>query len=122
VVKSEEADVLMPHKGFGARLHKAYDTQNGEVGEFGYPGWYPMVAAYMKNGSGLYVAAHDSDASNKSIIFSRGADISFLTPVENAGVIGKAASGPHYPVVVSAFRGDWWKAAHIYRDWAIKQK
>ena len=122
VVKSGEADVLMPHKGFGARLHKAYDTRNGEVGEFGYPGWYPMVAAYMKNGSGLYLAAHDSDAVNKSVIFSKGAGISFLTPVENDGVPGKAAKGPRYPVVVSAFRGDWWTAAHIYRDWAVKQK
>ena len=122
VVKSAEADVLMPHKGFGARLHKAYDTQKGEVGEFGYPGWYPMVAAYMKDGAGLYLAAHDPDASNKSLIFARGAEIAFATPVENAGVVGKAAKGPRYPVKVAAFRGDWWKAAHLYREWAVKQK
>lgn len=122
VVKSGEADVLMPHKGFGARLHKAYDTRNGEVGEFGYPGWYPMVAAYMKDGAGLYLAAHDPEGSNKSVIFSKGAEISFAAPVENAGVVGKAAKGPRYPVKVAAFRGDWWKAAHIYRDWAVKQK
>ena len=122
VVRNGEADVLMPHKGFGARLHKAYDTQKGEIGEFGYPGWYPMVAAYMKDGAGLYLAAHDPDASNKSLIFARGAEIAFATPVENAGVVGKAAKGPRYPVKVAAFRGDWWKAAHIYRDWAVKQK
>ena len=122
VVKSAEADVLMPHKGFGARLHKAYDTQKGEVGEFGYPGWYPMVAAYMKEGAGLYLAAHDPEGSNKSVIFSKGAEISFATPVENAGVVGKAAKGPRYPVKVAAFRGDWWKAAQLYREWAVKQK
>ncbi|MCQ2391066.1 MAG: DUF6259 domain-containing protein [Kiritimatiellae bacterium] len=122
VVKSGQADVLMPFKNLGARLHKAYDTEKGAVGTFGYPGWYPMVAAYLQGEAGLYVAAHDPDGRNKSIVFGRGASVEFLTPVENSGCVGKAAEGPRYPVAVSVFKGDWWTAAHLYRDWALKQK
>ena len=122
VVKSGEADVLMPYKGFGARLVRAYDTEKGETGTFGYPGWMPPVMAFMKDGAGLYVAAHDPDGRNKSIMFDRGATVCFATPVENSGVVGKAAEGPRYAVTVAAFRGDWWQAACRYREWATRQK
>lgn len=120
VVESGEADVLMPFKNLGARVHRAYDAEKGPVGTFGYPGWYPTVAAYMKNGVGLYVAAHDDEARNRSLVFGRGATLAFHTPVENAGVPGKAAEGPRYAVTIAAFEGDWWRAAHLYRDWALK--
>ena len=122
MVKSGEADVLMPHKGYGARLHKAYDTAKGEIGKIGYPGWFPMVCAYIKDGAGLYFAAHDPDGRNKALVFERGADVSFQTLVENSGVPGKAAEGPRYAVTLAAFRGDWWQAARLYREWAIRQK
>ena len=122
MVKSGEADVLMPNKGYGARLHKAYDTAKGEIGQIGYPGWFPMVCAYIKDDAGLYLAAHDPDGRNKSLVFGRGADVSFQTPVENSGVPGKAAEGPRYAVTLAAFKGDWWQAARIYREWAVKQK
>ena len=122
VVGSGEADVLMPCKGFGARLYRAYDTEKGAIGTFGYPGWNPMVAAYMKGGKGLYFAAHDPAGRNKSIIFDHGATVCFATPVEDSGVVGKAAEGPRFAVTVAAFKGDWWNAAHIYRDWAVRQK
>jgi len=42
--------------------------------------------------------------------------------VENAGVPGKAAEGPRYAVTLAAFKGDWWQAARMYREWAVKQK
>lgn len=122
VVKSGEADVLMPYKGFGARLHKAYDTAKGEIGVIGYPGWFPMVCAYMKGEAGLYFAAHDPDGRAKALAFERGAAVSFKTLVENAGVVGKAAEGPGYSVTLAAFKGDWWQAARLYRQWAIRQK
>ena len=122
MVKSGEADVLMPNKGYGARLHKAYATAKGEVGKIGYPGWFPMVCAYIKDGAGLYLAAHDPDGRNKALVFERGADVSFQTPVEDSGVLGKAAEGPRYAVTLAAFKGDWWQAAHLYREWAVKQK
>lgn len=122
VVKTGEADVLMPFKNMGARLHRAYDIEKGAMGTFGFPGWYPPVAAYLKDGGGLYLAAHDAEARNKSLVFSRGAKVEFVTPVENAGVPGRAAEGPRYPVVLAAFAGDWWQAAWRYRAWATRQK
>lgn len=124
VVRAGEADVLMPYENLGARLLKKYDGKSRnrlcQWGEYPYPSYFPPVAAYMIGEAGLYVAAEDSEARIKRM-FTWDLNAWFETPVENAGVVGKAAEGPRYAVKIAAFRGDWWQAAKLYRTWALKQ-
>ena len=125
VVRPGEADVLMPYENLGARLLKKYNGKSRnrmcQWGEYAYPSYYPPVTAFMKGDSGIYFAAEDPEARIKRM-FVWDVDTWFTTPVENAGVGGKAAEGPRYPVVIAAFKGDWWQAAKRYRKWALKQK
>ena len=122
VVADGAADVFTPGRNLGGRLVRNYDSRKEWRKWWGYPSLYPMVAAFMRSGAGLYVAAHDPEARIKSLSLSAGCNLSFGTVVENAGVCGKAAEGPRYPVVVSAFGGDWWQIPRRYRKWALKQK
>lgn len=118
VVAPHEADVLIPSAYLGAKLMKSYVP--AEPVESWHPGWYASVAAYMKNGVGLYLAAHDSDSRIKRMTLDKDLNASFLTPVERTE--GGVVQGPCYPVVTAAFEGDWWMAAGIYRSWAKNQK
>lgn len=125
IVEPGEADVLMPYETLGARLMRGYNGRSRnricQWGEYDYPGYYPPVVAYMIGSAGLYVAAHDPDARQKKL-FAWNLDAWFETPVENGGVLGKAAEGPRYAVTIAAYAGDWWQAARRYRAWALKQK
>ena len=121
-----EADALVPSKDLGAMIvhGRGSEERSGlrEVDGRSYMGYYPMVTAFMQDGAGIYVAAHDPDGRIKDICMDGQNTVWFSTIVENAGIPGKAASGPKFPVVVDAFRGDWWKAAKRYRKWALKQR
>lgn len=121
IVDDGAADVLMPAQGLGARVF-ANHVAPAVPEAFNYPGWYPMVAAYMQGGTGLYFAALDGKARNKRMLFLKDHDLRLETVVEEAGVVGAAAKGPGYPVVLATYRGDWWEAAKLYRRWALKQK
>ena len=125
VVRPSEADVLLPHVGLGARLLRQFDGfSRNQVccwGEYPYPSYYPMMTAFMVGGQGLMVYAEDPDARMKTL-WVNDLDVEFRTPVENAGVVGKAAKGPLYDVKVAAFKGDWWQVAKRYRKWALQQK
>ena len=119
VTPTGACDALVPTKELGARLLKRFDPAELQPRSYGYPGWYPMVTAFMRGDAGLYFAAHDREARIKSLEYTKMGDVYFETPVENAGVAGKAASGPKHSVTVAAFRGDWWRAADIYRKFAL---
>ena len=125
VVRPGEADVLLPHVGLGARLLKDFDGKSRNQvccwGEYPYPSYYPMMTAFMKDGKGIMIHADDPDARMKTL-WVNDLCAEFRTPVENAGVVGKAAEGPRYSVKIGAFKGDWWQVAKRYRDWALKQK
>ena len=120
VMPEEKGNILMPAKSLGARVIRNYSSRMKTKKRFLHPGCYPSVSAYMVGDAGLYFAAHD-DARIKETVFTVGMNAFFETPVENAGVVGKAAEGPRYPVVLACFKGDWWEAAKIYRGWALKR-
>ena len=123
VVADGHGDVMRPDNALGARLFKGCCWDKGVLGvQYGYPGNFPMVTAYNQGEAGLYIAAHDPECRQKAYICTKGEYVRFPTLVEDAGLVGKAAAGPGYPVVVGAYRGDWWTAARIYRNWATKQK
>lgn len=97
--------------------------------EFRYKNLYPtgwccamqFVAAYAPEGAGFYFAAHDPVASVKEIVVEsqpaeRALTLGFEHPVPDMGL-------PRNEFVLSgeavwrAFRGDWFDAATLYRDW-----
>ncbi len=121
VVRSREADVLMPRTDLGAQLVRkmAWLPRPRTVGGIGY---WPMMTAFMQDSAGLYIAAHDSSARIKSLSLLPEHGFTFITPVENAGIPGRAAEGPRYETTIAAFKGDWWEAARLYRKWALTTK
>lgn len=120
VVEPGRAEVMLPHNILGGKLSRGYKGEDRER-KMHAPGWRSPVTAYNIGEAGLYVAAHDPSPRLKDMVFGSGTDLRFDTVVENAGVPGKASTGPRYPVVIAAYRGDWWNAAKIYRAWSLKQ-
>ena len=122
VLPPGKADVLRTGGPLGGRLFRNYAGSPSweDVGVL--PSTRPPVFACMMGNAGLYVGAHDPDGRIKRFICGTRQDFRIETPVENAGVVGRAANGPGFAVTVAAFAGDWWQAAKIYRAWALRQK
>jgi len=88
-----------------------------------YPtGWgsYQFMTHYDRAG-GVYVATHHPVASTKYLEAGTRANgkqwmMEFRWPAENATIPGNDFDMPG-PAVVELFRGDWFDAALIYRDW-----
>lgn len=116
-VKPGEGWAIYPNGNWGGlRVRKMAEGRRDL-----YPGFeMPMqLAAFDSDaGYGLMISALDYDARLK--YFNLGADFSFEyeTPAEDAGVAG-AAGAPPYAFAIYPYRGDWWKAAKLYRRWAL---
>lgn len=112
-------DALVPTKNLGARFIRDFNPRNLGPQEYPYPSWYPMVTAFQQGEAGLYLAAHDREARYKKLKYGSDGRVYFDTLVENAGVRNATTDGPRYPVVLAAYRGDWWQAAKLYRAHAM---
>jgi len=118
VTPKSAADVVVPGGNWGARLQRNFR------GSFDRS--YPSAAcptqmmAFHRGDAGLYIAAHDGAARAKRLVLSSDQDASIVTAAENMGVPGSSVAAP-FPVVIQAYRGDWWQAARIYRQWAAHQ-
>lgn len=84
--------------------------------------WYALWddAEQKKDSIGLYIAAHDRDGTTKEQRFRSDSqagtvDISLEYPAENPGRAD--ARFPPCRIVLEAYRGDWFDAALMYRDW-----
>ena len=121
VVNKGEADAMLPWQDHGARLLRNWEGCDREV-VHQYFGHYPQIAAFFVGDDGLYVAAEDPETRQKGTVVGVGQNLCFRTPTEWGGVVGKAAEGPRYPVVLASLKGDWWAAANRYRAFALKQK
>ena len=121
VTPAGKGDWFVPYKALGARLKRSHvDVFRDEVNWI--PSWHPPVAAFNLGEAGLYFAAHDPEQRIKKLMVGKGREVRFETPVEDAGIVGKAAEGPRHAVTIAAYRGDWWRAAKLYRAWALKQR
>jgi hypothetical protein len=93
-----------------------YDTHH-------YPGLtFAQFLAYYNDQAGLYVACQDNTGGIKLIkpVHSPMGGIRLgFAHVGDWPVSGEKDLG--YDVVVQAFRGDWYEAASLYRDWSLKQ-
>lgn len=125
VVKEDDAaaTVLTPAKAnVGGRLLKMTEYRtNTTLFTFEYPSDRLPMTALMTGDAGVYFAAHDRECYHKMLTISPDGTVWFETVVEHAGIPGKAAGEPKFAVTAGCFKGDWWTAAHIYRDWALKQ-
>ena len=121
VMRAGEGNVLEGAKPLGGQLHRSY-VGSDSVRWTKYPSSAPPACAFMIGDAGIYVGVHDPARPITKFIYGPRIDFSIETAVENAGVVGKAADGPGFEVTVRPFRGDWWAAARIYREWAMRQK
>lgn len=83
-----------------------------------FPGSAPMqFMASLREGKGLYFAAHDPASFTKEIEYvevDQGILMIFKTFV---GAVGKGTFQLPFPLVTSVFDGDWHDAAELYRTW-----
>ena len=121
VVSDGEADVLLPWKNMGARLVRRYEASKEKSVLVYSPSCKPPVMGFFKNGAMLYMAAHDSRWRFKEMRYTRDNDFYFATEAADSGLVGKAEGNPHTGFVMACGKGDWWQAARIYRDWALRQ-
>ena len=96
----------------------------------GYRARYPSGSAfgqlvcYWRERSGLYLGAHDGAAGVKELsVTADGADCVKYELNTFPGDMGvpKPKHDLGYDVVVGAYRGDWFEAGKIYRQWATRQ-
>ena len=121
VMRPGEGDVLEAARPLGAHLHRAF-AGHDKIREIKFPTTAPPVTAFMLGDAGIYVGVHDASRPIVRFRYGPGLDFAIVTPVEDAGVLGKAASGPSFDVMMRPFCGDWWQVAKIYREWAMRQK
>ena len=112
VTRKGEADAMLPWKDHGARLFHKWEGSPKEI-KYQYLGHYPQVAAFFVGDDGLYIAAEDPDARQKTLFVGVGSSLRFHTPVEWGGIVGKAAEGPRYDVVLAPLKGDWWAEGKV---------
>jgi Domain of unknown function (DUF6259) len=86
----------------------------------GYSGCPVQVTAYYQPDiGGFYLAAHDTRSTWKNFHFSA-AEWSVRHEAWDLSAGQPMALG--YPIVLAALtRGDWYEAAGIYRDWALRE-
>ncbi len=122
-----KGDAFVPHSLLGGTWRRRFGADSTYTRIYEdivapIPGWRPPVASFHLGDCGLYVAAHDPTQRYKNMRITKDASCAFETVVEDAGIVGKAAEGPRYPVTIAAVSGDWWATARRYRRWARRQE
>jgi len=89
-----------------------------------YPGLtFAQFLAYYNDRAGIYIACQDDSGSIKLIkpVHNRAGGIRLgIAHVGDWPTDGERDLG--YDVVVQAFKGDWYDAADLYREWSLKQR
>jgi len=84
-----------------------------------------FATLYDEAGNGLYWAFYDGEGYHKREVLDnkvRGTiEFKLEHMPENCLTPGQDYASP-YPVALAAYRGDWWDAARMYREWALQQK
>ena len=82
--------------------------------------WAVQVFPVMFGDSTLYVAAHDPKHYYKRYTMKPGNHLALKVYVPDMGV-PKTSYRQSYDFRIGPIRGDWYDAARIYREWALKQ-
>ena len=113
-----EGDALLPRGNWGGQLLRNH--RGSWTGSYPSGGCPVQFMAFQRGQAGLYLGAHDDAARAKKLQVTVQQDATVATSAEDMGVPGSDQAAP-FPVVVAAYRGDWWGAARIYRQWAAHQ-
>lgn len=111
-------DLVLPTGNWGGQLFK-----NSRISKsLTYPNSScpTQFFCYTKNNKTLYIGAHDPGGWGKEFNVNSDQDIEVKTFTENMGIPGKSSNAT-FPVVVQACDGNWWKAAKLYRQWALEK-
>ncbi len=99
-----------------------FRPENGDTGH--YPGLtFAQFLAFYNDHAGIYISCQDDSGSIKLIkpVHSRSGGIRLgFSHVGDWPAAGERELG--YNVVLRAFKGDWYEAANLYRDWSLKQR
>ena len=89
-----------------------------------YPGLtFAQFLAYFNDRAGLYIACQDNSGAIKLIkpVHSRAGGVRLgISHVGDWPTDGERDLG--YDIVIQTFKGDWYDAASLYRDWSLKQR
>jgi hypothetical protein len=95
---------------------------------YSYPGmWTMQFMPYGTRGrGGIYFAAHDGQALYKRFgMYGDGADGVHAALIMKQYPEDRTAPGADfasfYPTIVGLYRGEWWDASIVYRQWALQQ-
>ncbi|MGA3327206.1 MAG: DUF6259 domain-containing protein [Terriglobia bacterium] len=116
------AGPVEPTMSIGAWGGKEYDTP--ETWRYNnYPGEWTttQLMAYYNDAGGLYVACDDPKGLPKFLDPLLERDGVSMGVGHYPGTRGPSQTKLPYNVVIGTFRGDWYAAAEIYRDWASQQ-
>lgn len=84
-----------------------------------------FATLYDEAGNGLYWACYDGEGYHKREVLDNtvpGAiEFKLEHLPEDCLTPGQDYASP-YPVALATYRGDWWDAARMYREWALQQK
>ena len=124
-------DLLIVPDGWG-RIYR--DPRKMSPYQATYPGGWNFAMQFLSfchDYSGLYLAAYDPKAYHKRFIFIPDtytgtvvkhlprSSFQLINYPENMGVLQTVYEMP-YDVVIGVFRGDWYDASQLYREWVLK--
>ncbi len=113
-----EYDVAVPRHNWGI----VYERADLEMkGEYSCASWPMQFLAFLTQGRGLYIGAHDEDQHFKKFLVEPGTGAGIELPAPDAAKPGTKLEDP-YPVSVQIFSGGWIEGTKIYREWALQQK
>lgn len=98
-----------------------FSPENGN--SYHYPGGvFAQFMAFFNTRAGLYLACEDAEA-NVKIFKAVHRDPGIRLGVAHVGDWPRHGSRAlEYAIVLRAFKGDWYDAADLYREWTLRQK
>ncbi len=113
----DRSDVAMGRGTWGTLYHHPKERLQGKYPSHALPMQFILV---QENRNGLYLAAHDARAFEKSFIIEAGKEFRVDTPVMDMGVPGSDWSAP-YPFALSIYEGSWMEGCKQYRAWVTRE-
>lgn len=98
--------------------------QFGTTFRLPFQGSMQLFPYYTENGNGIYFASEDEEGNLKRIeMTGNGNELHYRYNQEVPGIFtpGVDYDSP-YPMRLGVFKGKWFEAAQIYRQWAIQQE
>ncbi len=117
ISKAAQPSAAIPRHNWGMMERNITATSGSYPSHF----WPMQFLALLEKESGLYLAYEDPRATPKYFSLEPGKLFTFTNVVENASLPGNDYTSPG-PAAIGVCGADWWKAAKMFRKWAIRQE